>query len=335
MQYDQSVLTKTEKRIFALRTLYSKYSYSPYRMSKFAEYDLYSRHKDFLLSDRVIAFTDTNGKLKALKPDVTLSLVENSKDEPQKLQKLYYDENVYRVSDCTNSFREIMQMGLECIGAVDRDCVSEVIKLAAESLNLVAEGADTVLLLSDQDILTLTVDALTDSKSVKEELLKLAGEKNLHEIEACCIRNEIDKALYSKFLALLELHGEPDAVMPQLKELCQTEETMAVALELEDVLNDFSGTDLEKFLRLDFSLISDTGYYNGITFTGYIDGVPEQVLVGGQYDMLMKKLKKKSRAIGFAVYMDALSRLGRAAGNASIEYFYENAVAPFDEEEGE
>ena len=77
MQYDQNVLTRTEKRIFALRTLYSRAGYRSYRMRKFEDYDLYSRNKDFLLSDRVITFTDTNGKLKALKPDVTLSIVKN------------------------------------------------------------------------------------------------------------------------------------------------------------------------------------------------------------------------------------------------------------------
>ena len=80
MQFDQSVLTHTERRIFALRTLYSRAGYTSYRMRKFEDYDLYSRNKDFLLSDRVITFTDTNGKLKALKPDVTLSIVRNIDD---------------------------------------------------------------------------------------------------------------------------------------------------------------------------------------------------------------------------------------------------------------
>ena len=40
MEFDLNVLTRTEKRIFALRTLYSKAGYSPYRMLKFEDYDL-------------------------------------------------------------------------------------------------------------------------------------------------------------------------------------------------------------------------------------------------------------------------------------------------------
>ena len=87
-----------ERVALALRELYAGYGYRPYRMSKFEEYDLYSRHKDFLVSDGVITFTDTNGKLMALKPDVTLSIIKNSADRPDLTEKLYYSENVYRVS---------------------------------------------------------------------------------------------------------------------------------------------------------------------------------------------------------------------------------------------
>ena len=69
-----------EKVTFALRDLFSSYGYSRYKMSRFEEYDLYVRNKDFLISDSVITFTDTNGKLMALKPDVTLSIIKNGKD---------------------------------------------------------------------------------------------------------------------------------------------------------------------------------------------------------------------------------------------------------------
>ena len=77
MQIDDSVMNGQERISFRLRSLYSEYGYERYRMSKFEEYDLYSRNKDFLFSEGVITFTDTNGRLMALKPDVTLSMVKN------------------------------------------------------------------------------------------------------------------------------------------------------------------------------------------------------------------------------------------------------------------
>lgn len=61
--------------MYRLRGLYERYGYRRFKMSKFEEYDLYVRNKDFLVSDRMITFTDARGILMALKPDVTLSII--------------------------------------------------------------------------------------------------------------------------------------------------------------------------------------------------------------------------------------------------------------------
>ena len=83
------LILKQEERIsLSLRSLYKQHGYQPYKMSKFEEYDLYARNKDFLISDSVITFMDLNGKLMALKPDMTLSIVKNSRDDLDCLQKL-------------------------------------------------------------------------------------------------------------------------------------------------------------------------------------------------------------------------------------------------------
>ena len=109
MTIDTAILTNEEKISFALRSLYHRRGFVPYRMSKFEEYELYMKNKDFLRSPQVITFTDTNGKLMALKPDVTLSIVRSYRHIPGQTQKLYYDENVYRVSESAGAFREIRQ----------------------------------------------------------------------------------------------------------------------------------------------------------------------------------------------------------------------------------
>ena len=98
MSFDESILKSDERAVYELRSLYREYGYTQYKMSKFEEYDLYSENKDFLVSDGIITFNDTNGKLLALKPDVTLSILKNFKDEENAVQRLYYNENVYRIS---------------------------------------------------------------------------------------------------------------------------------------------------------------------------------------------------------------------------------------------
>ena len=78
MIIDDTLLQTTERMALQLRQLYHRHGYLPYRMSKFEEYDFYAGNKEFLVSDNVITFTDTNGRLMAMKPDVTLSSVKGS-----------------------------------------------------------------------------------------------------------------------------------------------------------------------------------------------------------------------------------------------------------------
>ena len=42
MTFNKDVIKSDEKAIFALRSLYQKYGYRQYKMSKFEEYDLYA-----------------------------------------------------------------------------------------------------------------------------------------------------------------------------------------------------------------------------------------------------------------------------------------------------
>ena len=66
-----------------------------------------------------------------------------------------------------------------------------------------------------------------------------------------------------------------------------------------------------KQVSIDFSVGYDLKYYSGVVFKGYIEGVPTGILSGGQYDKLLKKMGRRSKAIGFAVYTDMLERLDK------------------------
>ena len=289
-----------ERIIFALRSLYDSYGYGRYKMGKFEEYDLYVRNKDFLISDSVITFTDTNGRLMALKPDVTLSIVKNSRDLPGCVQKLYYNENVYRVSRGANSFREITQVGLECIGDIDAYCILEVLELAARSLKAISERC--VLNLSHLGVFTGLLEGLCDAD--RDVIFTCIREKNAHELlRACEAAGIADRA--AQLTALVNFSGAPENVLPRLREILGGSAALA---QLEMLVSAFA-PDLKDMLRIDFSVVSDVNYYNGVVFKGFIEGVPAGVLSGGQYDKLMARMGRKSGALGFAVYMDQLERL--------------------------
>ena len=307
MNIDLSVLDQLEKLTYALRTLYMGAGFARYRLGKFEEYDFYSRNKDFLISDNVITFMDTNGKLMALKPDVTLAIVKNLPDAPDTLHKLCYDENVYRVSRTTNSFMEIMQAGLECIGAVDMACVGEVLSLAADSLGVCS--GEYVLEVSQLDILKAFLDGITDDRAVKAALLKPVSEKNLHGVAEVCRANGIAGEKAGPLCRLLRLSGPYGRVLPALEALCAPLGLEKELADLRAALSVFDGTDRAEKVVLDFSAVSNLNYYNGVIFQGFISSLPGSVLSGGQYDNLMRRLHRRSGAVGFAVYLDQIERL--------------------------
>lgn len=307
MLIDDQVISEQEKISFRLRSLYSGHGYRRYRMSKFEEYDLYSRNRDFLFSEGVITFTDTNGRLMALKPDVTLSIIKNRKDTPGELQKLYYHENVYRVSAASDGFREQTQVGLECMGEVDDGCLAEVLRLAAESLRLCS--GEYMLELSHLGILNAFVDAIAPGEEAKREILRCVSQKNTHGIIALCRDNRLADGAEQGLIRLLSLYGTPRTVMPKIRALSEEYGAGEMAEQLGRVVSGFTGSDLEERIVIDFSSSGDVKYYNGIAFKGFISGIPGNVLSGGQYDKLMKKMGRRDRAVGFAVFLDMLERL--------------------------
>ncbi len=299
-------LSLQEKVIFGLRGLYRSYGYTQYKMSKFEEYDLYANNKDFLISDSVITFTDTNGKLMALKPDVTLSIIKNIKDRTSEVQKLFYNENVYRISKGNQSYKEIMQVGLECIGDISQEDIRQVIVLAAKSLQSISENC--VLNVTNLDLLSQVIRQAEQAGVKAADILGCVEEKN----EAGLKKLDLPKNILTVLSALIRVSGTAAQALPELigtlEGLCDT----TLLQHLAQLIASIEDAQIRNMLRMDFSVVSDLNYYNGIVFKGFVEGVPSAVLSGGQYDKLMKKMKHSSNAVGFAVYLDMLDMTSEA-----------------------
>ena len=314
--FNENILKSDERAVLSLRSLYKSYGYLPFKMSKFEEYDFYARNKDFLIGDRVITFNDVNGRLLALKPDVTLSIIKNTTDEPMVKQKVFYNENVFRVSARTHQFKEIMQTGLECIGDIDITDTFEVVYLAAKSLDAVSH--ELVLDISHMGILSAFLDDVSDDKAFRKEMIKLISEKNTHEAAKLCAEYGVsDKA--GVITEICVLYGDMKTVIEKLTSLAHTDAQSAAISELFELCNLLSATEFADKIRIDFSVVNDMRYYDGIVFKGFLNGISEAVLSGGAYDPLMKRMNRKSKAIGFALYLDALEELEGSTNSHDVD----------------
>ena len=307
MKLDDNILKIEEKIMYELRSLYHKSGYSPFKMSRFEEYDMYVKNKSYISDTDIVTFTDLTGKLLALKPDVTLSIIKNYKPVQGSVSKVYYNENVYRSDKATHEINEIMQTGIECMGDIGIAEECEVILLAVKSLEAISENY--ILDISSAKILNGLLDASGADVDTRKSIIKLFAAKNTPALTSLCNECGIGGAIADIMVKLCTLSGKATVKIADLEKLCINRDMTDALYELKALIDALAECGAADKLNLDFSIISDTNYYSGVVFRGYVDKLPESVLSGGRYDNLIKNMGKKGSAVGFAVYSDMLERL--------------------------
>ena len=309
MDGENTFLKRQERAVFQLRRLYESFGYKKYKMSKFEEYDFYLEHKSFLPSTQIISFTDLRGRLLALKPDVTLSIAKNAPACPSAPEKVYYNESVYRVPKGSREYREITQVGLEYMGMLDLYGQCEVLLLAYKSLQCLGEGC--MLLLSHMGFISGLLEFCALPPATEEKILGLINQKNAHEIQRLCLENGVDSEKQSCLTALTQLCGGAEETLDKAEKLAQNDRMSESVIQMREIWQVLAPYVDGERVRLDFSVINDLSYYNGLIFQGFAAESPSAILSGGRYDGLMERLGKKTQAMGFAVYTDFLERCGK------------------------
>ena len=304
MKFSLESLQPKERASFALRALYEAAGCRKYHMGRFEEYGLYQENRSFLSSEQVITFTDLDGRLLALKPDVTLSIAKTAQPAPGETLRYYYHENVYRPSAESHTFKEISQMGLEVLGKVGEAEVQQAVCLAAQSLGQL--GAEWVLEVSHMGYLFGLFDALEVPAAARAALLEKLREKNAHELRAAAKAAGLDDAA-DTLCSVLSLSGGYSETLAKAEALCKNDAMNAAVAELKALAGPLAW--MEGTIRLDMTLAGEMEYYNGLVFQGYLKALPRPLLKGGRYDLLMQKFTPGAGAIGFAVYLDELDRL--------------------------
>ncbi len=305
MEIELNRFTPAEQATFRLRALYEQAGYRKYRASRFEEYALYQEYQRFLPDAQVITFTDLDGKLRAIKPDVTLSIAKTAQPAAGECKRFYYNEEVCRPSRESHTFQTIHQMGLESMGAVDADEQAAVVRLALQSL--AALDVPTVLEISHMGYLTGLLDALHVPAEARAKLFDFLRAKNAHELRTAALAAGLDESAAAALTGLLDLHGPLGATLTAARAACRCETQRAALEELQALQNALG--EAGRGIRLDLSMADEMEYYNGLVFTGYVAGIPCAVLKGGRYDYLMQRFTPGANAIGFAIYLDELERL--------------------------
>jgi len=202
--------------------------------------------------------------------------------------------------------------------------MSEVVMLAVQSLNTVSEKS--LLDLSHMGVVSGILAQIEYDQITGQKILQAIGAKNAHELQRVCAAAGLDETACQQLIQLIRLAGPLTETLAKAKALALPEASRESLAELEALAQLLELHGVQNQINLDFSIINDMDYYNGVFFRGYVDGIPAAVLSGGRYDKLMEKMGRSCGAIGFAVYLDQLERFGRqpAAFDADALILYDD-----------
>ena len=313
----EGALRREEKITLRLRGLYEQYGFRKYRMGKFEEYELYMENKNFLKNPNIIAFPDLDGHLMALKPDVTLSIAKNTHATKESSEKVYYLENVYWLEKQTGGYREVTQLGLECIGRLDEIALYEVVYLAKETLAAISENH--MIQMSHIGFWVSLLDGLSIPEGLRQELFHCVHGKRLHELKAMLEGANVPPAAADMVVRSAALAGPFDDTLRSARKIAISSGMTDALDELEKVYCLLKNKGCADKITLDFSLVNDTDYYDGLIFQGFVEGVPRALLTGGYYGRLMRKFGRELDAIGFAVYLNELDVLFRSRHHLDVD----------------
>ena len=303
-------LADEEYLAYELGELYQAAGWRRFRMRKFEEYAFYLKNRDFLSSQQVITFTDADGRLVALKPDVTLSIVKRYDPDSAGVQKMFYNESVFRVPRGQRTFREIRQVGLEALGDIDGETLAQVVELAARSLQLF--GREFVLEISDLSLMNAIFDALKLPAAAREEFLQAIEAKQASVIAQMCERLGIDEQASQGLIAMARFYGTPAQALEEFETLLGSGSTKAAWRAFAEKIAELQASPLAANYRVNFSIVANMTYYDGLAFSGYVSGIPTALISGGEYNRLMRRMAYDAGGVGFAVYLDTAEQLRSA-----------------------
>ena len=299
----RSQVTKT------LKDLFTAQGYRRVMTPALEFYDVFGRAAKYLPKETMYKLTDHKGRLMVLCPDCTVPVARLTatrlKGMPMPL-RLFYNHNIYRMfPELKGKSAEINQVGIELIGGERLRSDLEVVELAARSLDLIG-GGKYRLELCHIGYFKAIMYSLDVDEELKEEIRYQIEQKNYASLTDILGEYKDSKAARA-LLKLPRLFGGAE-VFEKAYELFDENGAKESLDYLKGVYEYLQELGLGNKVIIDLGLVNLAEYYTGIIFRGYFQGIGEQVLSGGRYDMLLKEFGEDQCSIGFGINVDMASQ---------------------------
>ncbi len=278
-------------------------------------YDLFSEEISGIPMESMFKMSDSKGRLTVMRPDSTLPIARMAATRLMNERhpiRLYYNQRVYRYNPgLTGRSNEVMQTGIELVGAKGKRADLETITTAIEALSKCVP--DFRIELGNAAFFKAVAKNLPVSGEEREEIRTLIESKNYSALNSVLDKLEQTQAV-DVIRKLPGLFGGVE-VLDEAYKLCDDEEAIKTLEYVREIYNDLSKLSLGERLIIDLGLVQRNDYYSDIVFSGYVMGSGEPVLIGGRYDKLLDRFGLPAPAVGFGINVDALAAVMLERGN--------------------
>ena len=263
-------------------------------------------------------FTDTDGSMLSLRPDVTSSVARVAATllaERKRPLRLCYAAPVFRQQQQSHAEwrRESTQVGCELIGVGGNYADLEVLLLASEILNRIGLSEKFCVTINDVEIFNGLIAGLKLDESERETLRRVVDTRDVAQLTHFLDDKSVANPTRQSLLRLTQLTGKRE-VVEEAKRLITNDTSVAAIDRLARLWQVIESLGLQESFELDLADVSSLDYYTGLSFKVFVRGVGYRVGRGGRYDSLISNFGKTEPAVGFVLSLDSLVEvLGRDA----------------------
>jgi ATP phosphoribosyltransferase regulatory subunit len=250
---------------------------------------------------------DEHGQVLALRSDMTIPIARmvatRFDDQPGPLRLCYLSHAYRAVTPQRGQQREILQAGLELIGAEAPEGTIEVIEVLCAALD--AAGLPRARIgLGDAGLYRGLLEGMGAEGNGAGAVLRALERHDFVELEACVAGLGVSGNRQQTLIGLPQLRGGPE-VLERAVELGGGDVRQATQ-RLREVADGVKARGLADRVIFDLGLVRDLGYYTGAIFEVYDPALGHVIGAGGRYDDLIGRFGVARPACGFALFVERL-----------------------------
>lgn len=301
-------------------TVFSGWSYEEITTPTVDYYALFEHGMGPREAHRAFRFTDTDGLMLALRPDVTSSVARAAATlfaERRRPLRLCYAASVFRQQSQSHAQwrREQAQTGCELIGAEGDAADMEVLVIACEVLKRLGLEGTYSITLNNVEIFKGIAEGLSLDEGLRDEMRQLMDTRNGADLERF-LTPYTSASERRAFARLTQLSGKRKTLDDALPVITNARSRAALD-RLERLWRVIESLEMTEHFEVDLGDVSGLDYYTGLTFKIYVSGAGGSCGSGGRYDRLTSNFGQAEPAIGFVLDLDALTDVLLAMKGAS------------------